>query len=74
VQLASKLSGTIVSSQAGTTQSFPSLDGVVSFAGNYMAVRIVHAPSVVYIIGTIGTSNPPSDFADFASSVTLTPH
>ena len=72
--IADSSGGTVVSSSAATFQGYPSLQGVINLAGDYLKVQLVHTGNLAYIMGTAGAVNPPSDFDRFIATVHLTPH
>lgn len=72
--LATGFSGSVVSNVSGTFRGYKSVEGVISASIGYIKCRVVRAGAVIYIIGTVGPVNPPSDYAGFVASVRLTPH
>jgi hypothetical protein len=72
--LASSESGTVVSSQTGTFDGFASLEGVVNIPSGVLKCQVVRVGLVIYLFGTVGPVNPPSDYAAFVASIRLTPH
>lgn len=72
--IADSSGGTVVSSSAATFQGYPSLQGLINLAGDYLKVQLVHVGNLAYIMGTAGAANPPSDFERFVATVRLAPH
>jgi hypothetical protein len=72
--VATGLHGTIVSSVTERFRGYQAIEGVISTAGGFFKGWIIRAGAVIYILGTLGPVNPPSDFAGFVGSLTLTPH
>jgi len=72
--IATGFSGKMISQSLGNFRGDSSILGVVSTSIGFIKVRIVRTSTVVYIISTLGQTNPPSDFAGFIAGVRLTPH
>ncbi len=72
--VASSGGGTVTSSTPGTFQTFASLEGVVTLPTGVLKCEVVKVGPVIYIFGTVGPVNPPTDYAKFVASVSLTPH
>ena len=74
--LATAANGTLTTTTPGTFQGFPSLEGVVSVhnAGGVLKCQTVKVGDVIYLFGTTGPVDPPSDYAAFVASIHLSPH
>jgi hypothetical protein len=65
-------SGAVVSSNSGTFQSYPSLEGVASTSSGFMQCRLIEASPGMYVVCASGPTNPAPDFASFSASFKLT--
>ena len=72
--VATAASGTVISHSLGRFRGYSSIVGIISAPIGFIEYRIVRIGGVVYSISTLGSKNPPPDFARFIAGVKLTPH
>jgi hypothetical protein len=63
--------GTLLSQSQGTYQGFPSVDFLLSAAGQYIDYRVVLDGHSLYQVAVGSTVNPPANFTSFASSLKI---
>jgi hypothetical protein len=63
--------GTLLSQSQGTYQGFPSVDFLLSAAGEYIDYRVVLDGHSLYQVAVASTVNPPANFTSFASSLKI---
>ena len=72
--VATGASGTVIFRSLGRFRGYSSIVGIISSPIGFIEYRMVRIGGVVYSISTLGSKNPPPDFAPFIAGVKLTPH
>jgi len=72
--VATGVSGTVISHSLGRFRGYSSIVGIISAPIGFIEYRMVRIGGVVYSVSTLGSKNPPPDFAQFIAGVKFTPH